>query len=80
MPENSRRLRALPVWFTIKAYGQSGYKEIIERNCALAELLSEKIYESKNFKLLSGTRLNIVCFTIDVGEHMVTLENIRGSK
>ncbi len=77
VPENSRRLRALPVWFTIKAYGQNGYKEIIERNCELAQLLSEKIYESKNFKLLSTTRLNVVCFTIQFGEHTMTLENIQ---
>lgn len=77
VPENSRRLRALPVWFTIKAYGQNGYKEIIERNCELAQLLSGKIYESKNFKLLSTTRLNVVCFTILFGEHTMTLENIQ---
>lgn len=77
VPENSRRLRALPVWFTIKAYGKNGYQEIIERNCELAQLLSEKIHESKNFKLLSTTRLNVVCFTIHFGEHSMTLENIQ---
>lgn len=77
VPENSRRLRALPVWFTIKAYGKNGYQEIIERNCELAQLLSEKIEESKNFKLLSTTRLNVVCFTIQFGEHSMTLENIQ---
>jgi glutamate/tyrosine decarboxylase-like PLP-dependent enzyme len=77
VPENSRRLRALPVWFTIKAYGQNGYKEIVERNCELAQLLSEKIDKSNNFKLLSTTRLNVVCFTIDFGEHSMTLENIQ---
>lgn len=77
VPENSRRLRALPVWFTIKAYGQNGYQEIIERNCELAQLLSEKIYKSKYFKLLSATKLNVVCFTIQFGESMMTLENIQ---
>jgi len=77
VPENSRRLRALPVWFTIKAYGKNGYEEIIERNCELAQLLSRKIDESKNFKLLSITRLNVVCFTIHFNEHTMTLENIQ---
>lgn len=77
VPENSRRLRALPAWFTIKAYGQNGYEEIIERNCELAQLLSGKIDESKTFTLLSTTRLNIVCFTIQLGELTMTLENIQ---
>lgn len=76
-PENSRRLRALPAWFSLKAYGKSGYQELVERNCALAELLSKKLEQSKNFKLLSVTRLNIVCFTIKLGDRFATLKQIQ---
>lgn len=68
LPENSRRLRALPVWFSLIAYGKEGFQDIIENSTALALHFANELIEDDNFELLAPIRLNNVCFTLK-GDH-----------
>lgn len=63
-PENSRRWRALPLWFALMAYGADGIREIVERDCAMAKLLGDRIHEMKGYELLAPVNFNIACFTL----------------
>lgn len=69
LPENSRRLKALPVWFSLVSYGKKGYQEIVENAVNMAQLLGQFIEESNHFELLASVRLNNVCFTLSREEN-----------
>lgn len=64
LPENSRRLKALPAWFTLMAYGKDGYKEMVDHAVNVTRIFADFIEESEWFELLAPVRLNTVCFSL----------------
>jgi glutamate/tyrosine decarboxylase-like PLP-dependent enzyme len=63
-PENSRRLRALPVWASLLAYGRTGLRSIVAESCECATALATWITAHPALELLAPVTLNIVSFTV----------------
>ncbi len=63
-PENSRRLRALPAWFSLMAYGRKGFEWIVDNNIAIAQHFAQRLEAETTFIPVAPTRLNVVCFTL----------------
>jgi glutamate/tyrosine decarboxylase-like PLP-dependent enzyme len=61
-PEMSRRARAFAVWATLRAYGRSGYRAIVEKHLDLAQHLARRVDEAPDLERLAEVGLNIVCF------------------
>jgi len=64
VPENSRRLRALPVWASLLAYGRSGIADVVAECCACAATLAAWISQHPALALLAPVTLNVVPFRI----------------
>ncbi|HLN23421.1 MAG TPA: pyridoxal-dependent decarboxylase [Patescibacteria group bacterium] len=59
--ELSRGFRALKVWFTLKEQGTQRLAEAMERNCAQARALADRIQTRPLLRLMAPLSLQIVC-------------------
>ncbi|MFF4738325.1 pyridoxal phosphate-dependent decarboxylase family protein [Streptomyces sp. NPDC001262] len=60
--EQSRRFRALKVWFALKTHGIDAFARAIEGNIAQAAHLAELVDADDRLELVSRSDLNVVCF------------------
>jgi glutamate/tyrosine decarboxylase-like PLP-dependent enzyme len=58
-PEASRRARGIEMWAAIRSLGREGLREIVERNCRLAQLFAERLQRA-GFEVLNEVVLNQV--------------------
>lgn len=72
--EGSRRFRALPVWFSLMAYGKNGYAEMVERDCAMARRFAAALSASGVVAVHGEVRLNGFAFSLN--KENVTEEEI----
>lgn len=62
-PELSRRARGIAVWAVLKALGRSGIAEMIERHCAIARAIADRLSQEPGLTVLNKVVLNQVVVT-----------------
>jgi glutamate/tyrosine decarboxylase-like PLP-dependent enzyme len=66
-PESSRRARGIELWAAIRSLGREGLQEVVERNCRLAEVFSERL-QGAGFEVLNEVVLNQVLVSFGSAE------------
>jgi glutamate/tyrosine decarboxylase-like PLP-dependent enzyme len=59
-PEMSRRARGLPVYAALRSLGRRGLTDLIERSCAIATLMAERLAADPAVRILNDVVLNQV--------------------
>ncbi|MFD2516752.1 pyridoxal phosphate-dependent decarboxylase family protein [Salinimicrobium flavum] len=58
----TRRLRGMPLWFSLAMHGTDKYRDSIERGIQLAQLAAKKIEAAENLELVRPANLSVVLF------------------
>ena len=67
VPEESRRGRAVPVYAVLRALGRDGLRALIERNCAQARRMADRLRPHPSLRILNDVVLNQVLVRVEDG-------------
>ncbi|WP_029117649.1 aminotransferase class V-fold PLP-dependent enzyme [Mycobacterium sp. URHB0044] len=68
VPESSRRARAVPVYAAIRSLGRDGVAELIERNCAQARRMAQRLVAIPGAEILNDVVLNQILVRLPGGD------------
>ena len=60
VPESSRRARVVPVYAALRSLGRTGVAELVERNCAQARRMAERLAAIPGVRIVNDIVLNQV--------------------
>ena len=67
VPEFSRRARGIPTYATLRTLGRQGVAELVERCCALARRMAERLAVGPGVRILNEVVLNQVLLRFEPG-------------
>jgi glutamate/tyrosine decarboxylase-like PLP-dependent enzyme len=68
VPESSRRARVIPIYAALRSLGRAGVAELIERNCAQARRMAERLAEIPGARIVNDVVLNQVLVALPGGD------------
>jgi glutamate/tyrosine decarboxylase-like PLP-dependent enzyme len=68
VPESSRRARVIPIYAALRSLGRAGVAELIERNCAQARRMAERLAEIPGAWIVNDVVLNQVLVALPGGD------------
>jgi glutamate/tyrosine decarboxylase-like PLP-dependent enzyme len=67
VPESSRRARAVPIYAALRSLGRTGVAELVERNCAQARRMAQRLAAIPGAEILNDVVLNQVLVRLPGG-------------
>ena len=67
-PENSRRFRALPIWFALRCLGRDGVADMIRNCCDRAAEFYDGLQTIEGIRVFNSQPINVVCFCVESGD------------